>query len=263
MSTTGSERQVALVTGAWGGIGRAVVARLADAGLTVVAHRRAAHSGAPDAPQHDTGSTGLPPGLPLGATHEVVAELSDGDAVRGLVDETARLAGPVDVVVHAAAAQDVVGLRDVDDTTWDRLFAVNVRAAQQLTAAFAAHRVAHGGGGAVVLLGSIEGARPSPQHGPYAVTKAALVQLARAAAQELGPAGLRVVVVSPGLTDRPGLDQDWPEGVAAYRAAAPLGRLVRPEEVADACVFLASPAASAITGVELVVDAGVLARPSF
>ena len=238
--------KVALVTGAQGGIGRAIVSRLRHAGATVVAHHRRDSDDAQD-----------------DAAHTVVGELTDPDVARGLVAEAARLAGPVDVVVHAAAAQDLVDLRRIDDGTWERLLAVNVGAARLLTVALAEHRVALGGGGAVVLLGSIEGSRPSAGHGPYAVTKAALVQLARAAATEFGPAGMRVTVVSPGLTERPGLEEDWPGGVAAYRAAAPLGRLVRPEEVADACVFLASPAAAAITGVELVVDAGVLAGPAF
>lgn len=237
--------KVVLVTGASGGIGRSIIRRLQESGATVVASHRGDVADRPE-----------------GAAHTVVGDLVDPTSARRLVEGAARLAGPVDVVIHAAAAQDLGGLASIDDATWERLFAVNVRAAHLLTVSLAEHRAPFGGG-TVVLLGSIEASRPSPAHGPYAVTKAALVQLARAAATEFGPSGMRVVVVSPGLTERPGLEEDWPEGVAAYRAASPLGRLVRPEEVADACVFLASSAAAAITGVELVVDAGVLARPAF
>jgi NAD(P)-dependent dehydrogenase (short-subunit alcohol dehydrogenase family) len=80
----------------------------------------------------------------------------------------------------------------------------------------------------------------------------------RAAALELGPHGIRVNAVSPGLIDREGLERDWPDGVSRYLDAAPLGRLGRPDDVADACLFLASPAARWITGADLVVDGGVL-----
>jgi NAD(P)-dependent dehydrogenase (short-subunit alcohol dehydrogenase family) len=87
--------------------------------------------------------------------------------------------------------------------------------------------------------------------------------LTRSAAVELGPAGIRVNAVAPGVTWREGIESAWPDGVARYSAAAPLGRLGQPEEVADACLFLASPAARFITGVSLAVDGGVLAAAAF
>jgi NAD(P)-dependent dehydrogenase (short-subunit alcohol dehydrogenase family) len=87
--------------------------------------------------------------------------------------------------------------------------------------------------------------------------------LTRSAALELGPSGVRVNAVAPGLVWRDGLESAWPEGVARYVAAAPLGRIAEPEDVADACLFLASPAARFITGTTLVVDGGVLAAPAF
>ncbi len=80
----------------------------------------------------------------------------------------------------------------------------------------------------------------------------------RSSARELGPDGIRVNAISPGLIWREGLDEAWPDGVRRYREAVPLGRLGRPEDVADACLFLASPAARWITGANLVVDGGVL-----
>lgn len=86
---------------------------------------------------------------------------------------------------------------------------------------------------------------------------------ARAAAQEYGAFGIRVNTVSPGLIDREGLAEAWPEGVRRWREAAAVGRLGRPEDVGDACVFLASPLASWITGHDLVVDGGVSARPTW
>ena len=82
----------------------------------------------------------------------------------------------------------------------------------------------------------------------------------RAAALELGPRGIRVNCVSPGLIEAPGIEASWPEGVARWHGAAPLERLGRPDDVADAVLFLASPAARWITGANLVVDGGVLAH---
>ncbi|MFF0162993.1 SDR family NAD(P)-dependent oxidoreductase [Streptomyces sp. NPDC005263] len=95
------------------------------------------------------------------------------------------------------------------------------------------------------------------------VMQGAVVAHARAAALEYGPHGIRVNTVSPGLIDRDGLARAWPDGVRRWRDAAPLGRLGRPEDVGDACVFLASPLASWITGHDLVVDGGVSARPTW
>lgn len=86
---------------------------------------------------------------------------------------------------------------------------------------------------------------------------------ARAAALEYGPLGIRVNSVSPGLIDREGLAQAWPEGVRRWLDVVPTGRLGRARDVADACVFLASPLASWITGHDLVVDGGVSARPTW
>jgi 3-oxoacyl-[acyl-carrier protein] reductase len=85
--------------------------------------------------------------------------------------------------------------------------------------------------------------------------------LARSAAREYGGAGIRVNTVSPGLIDRPGLAQDWPDGVRSWERAAPLGRLGESRDVGDACVFLASSMARWITGHDLVVDGGVSAVP--
>jgi NAD(P)-dependent dehydrogenase (short-subunit alcohol dehydrogenase family) len=81
----------------------------------------------------------------------------------------------------------------------------------------------------------------------------------RSAALELGACGIRVNCVSPGLIARPGIEEQWPDGVARWQERAPLTRLGQPEDVADACLFLASPAARWITGQNLVVDGGVTA----
>jgi 3-oxoacyl-[acyl-carrier protein] reductase len=135
----------------------------------------------------------------------------------------------------------------------------NVLAAHRLTVA--ALPLLRRAGGAVVHVASIEASTPAPGHAAYAVSKAALVMHAKAAALELGPLGVRVNCVSPGLIHRDGIEGAWPDGVARYLAAAPLRRLGTPADVGAACVFLCSPAASWITGTELVVDGGVSCHP--
>jgi NAD(P)-dependent dehydrogenase (short-subunit alcohol dehydrogenase family) len=109
----------------------------------------------------------------------------------------------------------------------------------------------------VVNIASIEALQPATGHSHYATSKAALLMLTRAAALELGPLGIRVNAISPGLIGREGIETGWPEGVASWRAAAPLGRLGTPDDIADAALFLASDAARWITGANLVVDGGV------
>jgi NAD(P)-dependent dehydrogenase (short-subunit alcohol dehydrogenase family) len=123
--------------------------------------------------------------------------------------------------------------------------------------------MAERGSGAIVNVTSIQAFRPAPALAHYSVAKAGLEMLTRSAALELGPSGVRVNAVAPGLIWRDGLETAWPEGLARYCATAPLGRVGQPDEVADACLFLASPAARFITGTTLVVDGGVLAAPAF
>ncbi|MEZ5263079.1 MAG: SDR family oxidoreductase [Acidimicrobiales bacterium] len=116
---------------------------------------------------------------------------------------------------------------------------------------------------AVVAISSIEGLQPAPEHGVYAASKAALAMWVRAAAGEYGRHGIRVNAVSPGLVGRPGLGDAWPEGVARWHAAAPLARLGTPADIGRAVAFLASDLAAWITGANLVVDGGVLCRPTW
>ncbi|HEX9722828.1 MAG TPA: SDR family oxidoreductase, partial [Vicinamibacteria bacterium] len=117
--------------------------------------------------------------------------------------------------------------------------------------------------GAVVNVASIEGIQPAPGHSHYSAAKSGVLAYTRSAALELGPHGIRVNAVSPGLIWREGIEEAWPEGVASFRSRAPLRRIGRPEEVAEACLFLASPRASFITGANLVVDGGILTAPVF
>ena len=87
--------------------------------------------------------------------------------------------------------------------------------------------------------------------------------LTKSAALEFGPRGLRVNAIAPGLIWRDGIEEGWPEGVKAWNAAAPLGRLVQPDDIASAVVFLSSDAAASITGIVLTIDCGLSIKPGW
>ena len=249
--------QVALVTGASRGIGAGVAIRLAEAGADVaLVHRTAASA---EAAAHVAGRVRA-----LGRRSLVIeADVADPAAVEDTVETAVGALGRIDHVVNNAGLQPVVGLLEVTPQQWDEVQAVNVRGAFLVTQAAARRMIAAGRGGAIVDIASIEGLQPTFVHSHYAASKAAVIMQARAAALELGPHGIRVNAVAPGLIDTGSLEADWPTGVTRWHAAAPLGRLGTPADVADACLFLCSPAARWISGATLVVDGGVLAHPTW
>ena len=241
---------VVAVTGAGGGIGQGIARRFSEAGASVVAHTRTTDLG----PLVDSLS---------GPAAEVAADLRHPDGPRRVVEAAVFSFGKLDALVNNAAVQTLAGLAEMDDEEWRVMVDTNLTAVHRLTQAVAAHLISRKSPGSVIHISSIEGSQPAPFHGHYAVTKAGMIMHARAAALEYGSHGIRVNSVSPGLIHRQGIEEQWPEGVARWHAAAPLNRLGTPEDVADACLFLASPLARWITGADLVVDGGVLAHPTW
>lgn len=239
----------ALVTGASGGIGRGIALRFAQAGAAVAVHH---HRNDPTVVAEIEAAGGTAVALR--------ADLTDEVACHELVHAAAAWAGRLDTLVNNAGIQPVAPLAGMPAADWRAVFDANLTSAFSCTQAAA--RVMTGGG-SVVHIASIEATQPAPGHAHYSCAKAALVMHARTAALEYGPRGIRVNTVSPGLIDRPGLAASWPEGVERWTSAAPLTRLGTPEDVANACVFLASPLAAWITGHDLVVDGGVSGRPTW
>lgn len=242
---------VTLVTGGSGTIGRGIALRFAQAGGAVVVHGH----------RHPADGVAGEIRLAGGTALAVTADLTDATACTGLITEAAAWTGRLDALVNNAGIQPVRPLAEMSDADWHTMLDTDLTSAFRCTQAAA--RVMRERGGSIVHIASIEAGRPAPGHAHYSTAKAALVMHARAAALEYGADGIRVNAVSPGLIDRPGLADDWPDGVRRWRTAAPLTRLGTPTDVGDACVFLASPMASWITGHELTVDGGVTARPTW
>jgi NAD(P)-dependent dehydrogenase (short-subunit alcohol dehydrogenase family) len=242
--------RVVLVTGAGSGIGAGIAPRYAEAGAAVAVHYRSSEAGARSVCAAIESRGGQAVALQADVTRE--------DDVARLVAATADALGRIDVLVNNAGVYPLAPLLEMTAAQWDAVVDANLRGTHLCTQAAARRMIEQGGGGAIVNVASIEGTNPAPMHSHYVAAKGAVLMYTRAAAQELGPHGIRVNAVSPGLVWREGLDEAWPDGVARYEASCPLGRLGRFDDVADACLFLASPGARWITGAELVVDGGVL-----
>ncbi|MFP5489266.1 MAG: SDR family NAD(P)-dependent oxidoreductase [Acidimicrobiia bacterium] len=237
---------VVAVTGAAQGIGAGIVERFAAAGASLVMQYRSTAPSEPDTP-----------------SCTVHADLRDDDAPDRIVAAAIDRFGRLDALVNNAAVQTLANFVGMTDAEWDEMLATNLTASHRLTQRFARHAIASGHGGSVVHVASIEGTQPAVGHGHYGVSKAGLLMHTKVAALELGGHGIRVNAVSPGLVDRPGLADDWPDGVSRWLAKAPLGRLGSATDVGDACVFLCSPMARWISGTNLVVDGGVSARSTW
>ena len=239
--------RVAVVTGAAQGIGRAAAQALQEAGATVVLLDR-------DAQALRQAAQALP------GSHAVVLDVSDAPAIERVFADVARQHGRIDILVNNAGVSIRKPSLELSLAEWNQVLAVNLTGCFLCARAAAAAMPA--AGGAVVNTASImglSGAGPYPNPA-YHATKGALVNLTRSQAVEWAPRGIRVNAVAPTWTRTGFIGALDASVIERVRAVTPLGRMAEPEEVATAILFLASPAASMVTGHVLAVDGGFLAQ---
>ena len=247
MSNDGSklEGKVALVTGASRGIGAAIAKRLAADGARV-AFTYSADKKSADAVVTAIQGAG-------GKAIAIKADATDADAVRNAVEETVARFGRLDVLVNNAGT---INAKSVEETTlddFDHVFDVNVRGTFVATQAALKHL---GAGGRIIMIGSCVGEHVmTPGMAPYSATKGAIKMFAQGLARELGARGITVNNVQPGPidTDMNPASSDWAQ---PQRAAVPLDRYGRADEVAAVVAFVAGPESSYVNGANLTVDGG-------
>lgn len=247
---------VVLVTGASAGIGAGVAKRFAEAGADVIVNYRANEAGAKAVIK-------AVEGLDKRAA-AIQADVTNAADVGRLFDETLQRFGKLNVLINNAGIYPLHSVMDMTVDDWDAVINANLRSAFLCTQA-AAKLMKNQGDHIrnIINIASIEAQNPAPMHSHYNAAKAGVEMLSRSSALELGAYGIRVNTVSPGLIWREGIEEAWADGVARYQNTAPLGRLGTPEDIANACLFLASPAANWITGANLVVDGGVMTSQIF
>ena len=242
------EGRVAFVTGAGSGIGADIARRMSGAGAKVAVVDR--NGRAAEATAAAIRSEG-------GEACAILADLSvPAQRRESLAEASARL-GAVDVLVNNAADHGVRhGFLEVPEDEWDRVLATNLSATAMLCQA-AAPAMAEAGGGAIINLAAIQASLPLPTYVSYVATKGGIIALTRALAVEFGSLGIRVNAVAPGAVTS-GSTRDALAQSGNPDASAPtlLGRMGTGDDIASACVFLASEAASFVTGAMLVVDGG-------
>lgn len=242
------EGRVALVTGASRGIGRAIAIRLGRDGAAVVVN----YAGNANAAREAVAAVEQAGGRAIA----VQADVSQVADIERLFDETIGPFGRLDLLVNNAGILSNKPLADVTEGEFDRIFAVNVKgtffACQQ-----AARRMADGG--RIINFSSSTTAMMLPTYGAYVATKGAVEQLTHVLAKELGPRGITVNVVSPGPTDTELFGQGKTEQDKQRLAQmAALGRLGRPEDIADVVAFLASDEARWISGQNIRANGGII-----
>ncbi len=228
---------VVLVTGGTKGIGRGIAESFAAAGATVAVMARSAVDD-----------------LPADWLFEA-ADLRDGDAAAAAVDAIVERAGRLDVVVNNAG-----GAPPADTATASPRFSQRVIDLNLLSAMYVAQRAnqhMQADGGSIINISSVTSLRPAPTVAAYGAAKAGLLNFTLTVGQEWAPT-VRVNAITPGMvfTNQSELHYGGAESVAAIEAEIPMQRMARPDDIGNACLFLASPAAAYVTGANIVIDGG-------
>ena len=237
--------QVALVTGASRGIGRAIASALAGQGVMVIGTATS-----------DAGAAAISEALAVHGGRGITLDVNDGAALDAAIEAIVKQYGALTILVNnAGITRDTLAMR-MKDADWDAVIDTNLKAVFRASRAVMRTMMKQRYG-RIVNITSVVGASGNPGQANYAAAKAGVAGMTRALARELGSRGVTVNCVAPGF-----IATDMTAGLAEAQTAAllaqiPVGRLGTPEEVAEAVVFLASPAAAYITGSELHVNGGM------
>ncbi|QJP73960.1 3-oxoacyl-ACP reductase FabG [Burkholderia glumae] len=240
-------KQVAIVTGASRGIGRAIALELARSGATVIGTATSeAGAQAISAAFAEAGAAG----------RGAVLDVNDAAAGEALIEATVKEFGRLDVLVNnAGITQDQLAMRMKDDD-WDAVIDTNLKSVFRLSRAVL-RPMMKARGGRIINITSVVGSLGNPGQANYAAAKAGVAGLTRALAREIGSRGITVNCVAPGFIDTDMTKALPEEQQAALKSQIPLGRLGSTDDIAHAVAFLASPQAGYITGTTLHVNGGM------
>jgi len=237
--------QVALVTGASRGIGRAIAQALASQGAVVVGTATS-----------EAGAAAIGEALSAHGGRGIVLDVNDGAALEAAIDAIVKRHGALQILVNnAGITRDTLAMR-MKDADWDAVLDTNLKAVFRASRAVMRTMMKQRYG-RIVNITSVVGAAGNPGQANYAAAKAGVAGMTRALARELGGRGVTVNCVAPGFIATDMTDSLAEAQKVALLAQIPVGRLGTPQEVADAVLFLASPAAGYITGTELHVNGGM------
>lgn len=239
------ENRVVLITGGGRGIGRGITERFVEKGAQVFICGR-------NKPEDMHGSVTFLP-----------CDVRDADAVASMVETVAKKAGSLDVVVNNAGGAPYAEAATASPRFSEKIIQLNLIAALHVSQAANAFMQGQDAGGVIINVASVSGTRASPGTAAYGAAKAGLLNLTASLAVEWAPK-VRVVAVTAGLirTEQAHLHYGDEEGIARVAATVPMGRMGTPEDVANACLFLASPMANYISGSSITLD-GAGERPAF
>ncbi|MGN7984215.1 3-oxoacyl-ACP reductase FabG [Burkholderia sp. 22313] len=241
------DKQVAIVTGASRGIGRAIALELARQGATVIGTATS-----------ESGAAAITAGFAeAGVTGRgAVLNVNDAAAAEALIDATVKEFGALHVLVNnAGITQDQLAMR-MKDEDWDAVIDTNLKSVFRLSRAVL-RPMMKARGGRIINITSVVGSAGNPGQANYAAAKAGVAGMTRALAREIGSRGITVNCVAPGFIDTDMTKTLPEEQQAALKTQIPLGRLGSPADIAHAVAFLASPQAGYITGTTLHVNGGM------
>jgi NAD(P)-dependent dehydrogenase (short-subunit alcohol dehydrogenase family) len=243
--------KVAVVTGASRGIGRAIAEAFAREGAAVVICGRR---------QETLDQVAAEIGAGPGTVHPVACHVGRADQIQHLVESTNRQFGKIDILVNNAAtniAQEPV--LQIDEGKFDKMVEVNLKSAFRLIQAIAPG-MCERGWGSIVNIASISGVRPQYHGMLYSMTKAALIMMTQSYALELGPRGVRVNAIAPGMIQTVLSEYYWKDDAKRAKVLEdqPIKHLGQPDEIAEMALLLASERGSYITGQTMIVDGGRL-----